>query len=64
MEIVDNTQPPPDCSSLETDPSLRGAFYLALKEDLLSSNEAVRQRAVLALRYGLAILDGTDPDFE
>lgn len=64
LEIVDNTQPPPDCSSLETDPSLRGAFYLALKEDLLSSNEAVRQRAVLALRYGLAILDGTDPDFE
>lgn len=62
LEITDRTTVLPD-GDLENDPTLRGAFYDALRDELNSDNDAVREQAMTALRIGLAVLDGSDPEF-
>lgn len=64
LEIRDESHPSPESEALRRDPSLRGAFYAALAPELSADDPAVRDIAELALRYGLAALDGADPDFD
>ena len=59
LEVKNRTVPAIDLSSLENDPTLRGAFYQSLKPLLLGSEEE-KAVAEKALRYGLGSLSGTD----
>lgn len=64
LEVEDNTLPLLNHEALLHDPSLRGAFYRTLYEDLQSDDPHTREIAALALRYGFAALDGSDLDFD
>ena len=56
IEVVDKTRPAPDFAGLEADPTVRGAFYTALKDRLNSDDPAERACAERALRLGLSAL--------
>ena len=60
FEIEDATRPVLDAQKLRNDPTLKGAFYRSLEPLLTSEDEDERERASLALRYGLAALAGND----
>jgi DNA repair exonuclease SbcCD nuclease subunit len=61
LEIRDKTSPTFDGDSLERDITIRGALYRTLLPELNSADEETRRTAADALRYGLAVLDGTLP---
>ena len=58
LEIIDDTAALPDAAALQKDPTLRGEFYRTLLPSLLSDDEQTRGKALLALRIGLAAIDG------
>lgn len=58
LEIVDDTAALPDAEALQKDPTLRGEFYRTLLPSLVSDDERTRSEALLALRIGLAAIDG------
>lgn len=58
LEIRDTTASLPDAAALEKDTTLRGEFYRALLPSLLSSDAETQRRSLLALRIGLAAIDG------
>ncbi len=58
LEIRERTLPCFDASYLESDLSLRGAFYRILAEKMRSGDEYTRRAAAEALRVGFAALDG------
>lgn len=60
FEVKDDTVPLYDKVLLEKDPSLRGAFYRAMKDRLSNEDPAVRAIAAEALRLGLAALSGRE----
>ncbi|MCL2213078.1 MAG: DNA repair exonuclease [Oscillospiraceae bacterium] len=60
MELTDQSVPQVDISSLEHDPTIKGAFYEALLPAFRGTDTAQRDIAEMALRYGLAALDGND----
>lgn len=60
LDIKDNSLPLADSEELLRDATLRGEFYRALKEKLESSDARERGLAAMALRIGLAALDGKD----
>ena len=64
LEIEDHTLPLFDEETLKNDPTLRGAFYAALMPMLQSGNSDERETAALALRYGLAAMEGSDLSFD
>ena len=53
LEVCDGTERENDLDRLESDPTLRGAYYRELKPLLESSSENERETAILALRLGL-----------
>ena len=57
-EIEDMTVALPDGAALEKDGTLRGEFYRTLRPYLVSDDSAERERALRALRIGLAAIDG------
>lgn len=59
VTVRDHTTP--SLSFSEDDPTVRGEFCRLLAPMLGSSDPAERERAVLALRMGLAALSGNDP---
>lgn len=61
LQIKDNTVPTFDGEKLVSDITLRGALYRTLLPELQSADEETRQTAADALRYGLAMLNGTVP---
>ena len=61
LVIADETLPLYDCAYLETDPSIRGAFFDRIRPLLDSPDAETRRTAALALRYGLTALSGADP---
>ena len=64
LELVDETSPMYDAAALRADPTIRGALYASLADMLESGDQAQRETAALALRYGLAALsDGDIIDF-
>ncbi len=56
VEIKDETVPLLDTSELESDPTVRGAFYSQLRPMLESDDENVRKTACEALKLGLQAL--------
>ena len=58
IEIRDATTPALDMEYLDSDPTVRGAFYRELKPRLYDPDPDVRQTALRALRYGLAAMAG------
>ena len=54
--MIDKTRPCPEIADLESDPTIRGAFYSELKEKLQSADAEERACAERALRLGLAAL--------
>lgn len=56
IEVHDKTRPAPEIADLESDPTIRGAFYSELKEKLQSSDPDERACAERALRLGLSAL--------
>ncbi|MBR6743676.1 MAG: DNA repair exonuclease [Clostridia bacterium] len=58
LEVVDDSVPLLNCEALKNDISIRGAFFREMLPALQSEDEATRRKAVAALRYGLAALDG------
>ena len=58
LQIIDDTAALPDALTLQKDPTLRGEFYRTLLPSLLSDDEQTRTEALLALRIGLAAIDG------
>ena len=58
LEIIDETAALPDAAVLQKDPTLRGEFYRTLLPSLLSDDEQTRGKALLALRIGIAAIDG------
>lgn len=56
IEVKDKTSPEFDSDALESDPTLKGAFYQLLKDKLNSENEDERTCARNALRLGLSAL--------
>lgn len=58
LEIRNDTVPLYDADALESDPTLKGAFYRELCEQLRSPDEYSRRVAAEALRIGLLALDG------
>ncbi len=62
LQVRDSTTPTFDGDKLVRDITLRGALYRTLLPELQSADEETRQTAADALRYGLAVLDGTIPD--
>lgn len=60
LEIVNKTRPFYDISELESDPTIRGAFYGELKKYLTSNDEDERALAEAALKYGLSALGGSN----
>ena len=57
-EIEDVTIALPDGAALERDVTLRGEFYRTLRPYLVSDNASERDKALRALRIGLAAIDG------
>lgn len=60
FEVRDETLPVFDAGYLEKDPSLRGAFYRAMKPRLESADPEIRAVAAAALRDGFAALAGKE----
>ena len=60
LEIVNDTAALPDAAALGKDPTLRGEFYRALLPTLIGDDEQARSQALLALKIGLAAIDGRD----
>ena len=60
LEVINKTRPLFDVEKLENDPTVRGAFYEAMKPLLESEDEKERQKAYEALRYGLSALGGNN----
>ncbi len=60
LELIDETLPLLDSQRLETDATIRGAFYRSLADMLASEDESERETAARALRYGLAVLSGEE----
>ena len=60
FEIKDNTLPLADAKVLSKDMTLRGELFRTLEEKLSSSDMRERNLAAMALRIGLASLDGRD----
>ncbi len=60
LEIQDRTTPTFNRDALESDMSVRGAFYRVLLPMLESEDEDERQTASQALKIGLAALDGSE----
>ena len=58
LEIRDETTPALDMKYLETDPTVRGAFYRELKPKLFDPDPDVRRCALRALRYGFSAMAG------
>lgn len=58
LELIDSTLTLPDDAYLEKDVTLRGEFYRTLKPQLYSDVRTERERALRALRIGLAAIDG------
>jgi len=58
LKTEDRTVPAPDLRALAEDTGIRGAFYRALEAGLHSADPAEREKAVRALRYGLAAIAG------
>ena len=58
VEIKDMTVPVADIASLRADPTIRGEFYRALYSGLVDDDPAVREKTALALRIGLAAIEG------
>ena len=58
LEIRDMTIPAADASALESDISIRGAFYRTLYSGLIDKDPKVRERTALALQIGLSAIDG------
>ena len=65
FELKDETLPLFDAEKLKNDPTVKGAFFEAMLPLLQSGSREERQRAAMALRYGLRAIDGADvTDFE
>ncbi len=60
LEVINKTTPFYDVERLENDPTVRGAFYGELKELLEGDDEKEREKARLALKYGLSALGGNN----
>lgn len=60
FEIKDNTMPTFDAVALSKDMTIRGELYRTLEEKLNSGDMKERNLAAMALRIGLASLDGGD----
>ena len=60
LEVINKTRPFYDIERLEKDPTIRGAFYEELKPMLESEDEAERELAYSALKYGLSALGGNN----
>lgn len=60
FEIRDNTLPTADAKTLSKDMTLRGELFRTLEEKLNSPDMRERNMAAMALRIGLAALDGGD----
>lgn len=60
LEVINKTTPFFDVDRLESDPTVRGAFYEELKPLLDSDDEKEREKARLALKYGLSALGGNN----
>ena len=60
MELTNRSVPQVDISSLEHDPTIKGAFYESLLPLFRDTDATQRDIAEKALRYGLAALDGND----
>lgn len=60
LELVNKTCPCYDTEKLESDPTVRGAFYDGLKPMLESGDENERELALMALKYGLSALGGNN----
>lgn len=60
LEIKDNSIPLSDEAELMRDMTIRGEFYRVLKDKLFSSDISERNKASLALRIGLAALEGRE----
>lgn len=60
LEIKDNTLPLADAKALSKDMTLRGELFRTLEEKLNSPDMRERNLAAMALRIGLASLDGGD----
>ena len=58
LYLTDRTLPILDSGYLEKDLTLRGEFYRTLKPKMLDGTDEERESAALALRIGLAALDG------
>lgn len=60
FEVRDETLPLFDVARLESEPTLRGAFYRAMKSRLESPDAKERALAAAALRMGFAALSGRE----
>ena len=60
LQIKDRTGGTLDADALETDVSIRGGVYRALKAGLCSDDEAERHKATLALKFALSALDSRE----
>ena len=60
LEVKDKTLALEGMDSLNEDKSLAGEFYRALKDKLVSEDEAERQVASMALKYGLRAIYGME----
>lgn len=58
VELRDMTIPVADAKSLSADKSIRGEFYRALYSGLVSEDPETRERTAMALRIGLAAIEG------
>ena len=54
----------PRMEALEKDYSLKGEFFKLLKDGLVSEDAEKRRITRLALKYGLAALDGAELDVQ
>jgi len=60
LEVKNRTTPQLDIEDLMRDPTIRGAFFEALKPMLEDESKEKRELAERALRYGLAALNGNN----
>lgn len=58
LEIRDATVPALNTDYLDSDPTVRGAFFRELKPKLADPDPTVRATALRALRYGLSAMSG------
>ncbi|MBR6427699.1 MAG: metallophosphoesterase [Clostridia bacterium] len=59
-ELQDRTVPVFSADALESDKTVRGAFYRALKPGLLSADPAERENAAYAFRLGMKAINGEE----